>query len=95
MLNYIDISGLDKASVLMALYNRARVQGLGFLQARDGDMSREEANALLANDDYFDYVHGRVLKISFAEDLLFTGLYNRDNGPNAAEKAIQDIAITI
>lgn len=31
----VDITGLDKAEVLYALYNASHVQGLGFLQAVD------------------------------------------------------------
>ena len=31
----IDIKGLDKAEVLLALYNHSHVQGLGFLQMVD------------------------------------------------------------
>lgn len=31
----IDIKGLDKAEVLLALYNGSHCQGLGFLQALD------------------------------------------------------------
>jgi hypothetical protein len=59
----IDISHCDKAAVLAALYNRARVQGMGFLSARPGDMKVEEARVLLAKSERFDYVHGRVVKV--------------------------------
>ena len=34
-MSMIDIKGLDKAEVLLALYRDSHVQGLGFLQAVD------------------------------------------------------------
>lgn len=37
---------------------------------------------------YFDYLKGRVMKVDLSKDELDTRLYNRDNGPNAAEDAI-------
>lgn len=88
----IDISGLEKADVLRLLYNRAKVQGMGVLQAVPGDMSREEAQTYLdAGHTYFDYVKGRVMKVNLAGDVLGTGLYDRDNGPGAAESALAEI----
>lgn len=39
----IDISGLDKADVLVTLYESARPQGMGFLVYDSDPMSRETA----------------------------------------------------
>ena len=39
----IDISGLDKADVLAALYNAAQPRGLGHLQFDPEPMTREKA----------------------------------------------------
>jgi hypothetical protein len=86
----MDISKCDKADVLRVLYNRARVQGMGFLNSRAGEMTKGEATELLKECTYFDYLYGRVIKISMKTDELDTGLYNRDNGPMAAEKAIAE-----
>ena len=88
----IDISGLDKAEVLRALYNRARTQGMGFFHATPGDMTREEAQTILDGGQvYFDYLKGRVMKVDLKGGTLRTGLYNRDNGAGAAENAIAKI----
>lgn len=91
----IDISSLDKADVLAALYNNAKVQGLGFLKAIPGDMPREQAVALVGERTphalYFDYVHGRVLKVNLAGDSFDPWLYDRDNGTGAAERAIASV----
>lgn len=86
----MNITGMDKAKVLCALYNGARVQGLGFLQATPGDMTEAEAANILSQvggRPYFDYLRGRVMKIAL-EDELDTRLYDRDNGEGSAEAAI-------
>lgn len=87
----IDISGLDKAAVLKALYDAARPQGLGLLHYKAEQMTLEEARELLAGGHRFDYVHGRVLKVSLDGDALFAGLYDRDNGHGAAERALASL----
>ena len=90
----MNITLLNKADVLAALYNNAKVQGLGILQAEDGDMSAAEAQEILdSGHTYFDYLKGRVMKIDLSQDEVRTDLYNRDNGTDAAEKAIEFLEI--
>lgn len=86
----MDISKLDKARVLKALYNRAQPLGMGFLQYTPKPMTEDEANVYITcyGAGYIDYLQGRVMKIDLAEDNLRTDLYNRDNGEKAAELAI-------
>jgi len=84
----ISIKGLDKAEVLAALYNRARPQGMGFLQWTPQDMSIEEAKETLQYGPYFDYVQGRVMKVDLSKDEFDSSLYDRDNGLGAAEMVI-------
>lgn len=90
--NEIDITGLNKGLVLAALYNNSKVQGMGFLQAKDAVMTEADANELLKHDTYFDYLHGKVMKIDLKSDsTLYTGLYNRDIGDGAAERVIAEL----
>lgn len=86
----MDISNLNKADVLAALYNNSRPLGLGMLHFTPEKMTREEAQKLLdeSPDKYFDYVKGRVMKVDLSKDELRTGLYNRDNGIDAAETVL-------
>lgn len=100
----IDISGLDKADVLAALYNAAGCFGMGAMQFVPGDMTREDAlNAIGGGDDlarnfpdlprrkqelYFDYLKGRVMKVDLSGDVLDSRLYDRDNGDGAAARAL-------
>jgi len=91
----MDISKLNKADVLATLYNNSKPQGMGFLHFQPARMTREEAQKILdeSNGKYFDYVRGRVMKISLKGDELRTELYNRDNGPEAAETALSVLLV--
>lgn len=91
----MNIAGLDKAAVLAALYNGSRQQGLGYLRGAGYlpmtvDQAREEI-AARGKDLYFDYLHGRVMKVNLRGDEVATALYNRYNGDMTAEKIIENL----
>ena len=82
----IDISGLDKAEVLIALYENAKTQGLGIFSAAargPEPITKDEAAAMLLEGTYLDYVYGRVMKVELSGDTLDPRLYDRDNGQGA------------
>jgi hypothetical protein len=54
-------------------------------------MTIEEARELISECSRFDYLKGRVMKVDLGGDELRTALYNRDNGPNAAESALEPL----
>ena len=85
---------ISNAVVLAALYNNAKVQGLGFLHATSQDMTLAEADEILNARPgpvaYFDYLHGRVMKVDVRENQLDLRLYDRDNGVGAGERAIRE-----
>ncbi len=88
----INIKGINKAEILAALYNNSRPQGMGFLHFEDKEMTKEEAEELLSEYTYFDYLKGRVMKIDLKDDEeLRTHLYDRDNGYEAALSAIKHL----
>jgi len=87
----INLEGLDKSEVLAALYNASKPQGAGFMHFDPSPMSVNEARTLLEQDTDFDYLKGRVMKISLSGDTLDPWLYNRDNGDGAAEQAIESL----
>lgn len=91
-MSVIDISGLDKAEVLLALYNGSHCQGLGFLAATN-TYTLEDAKRDLEEsfDGYFDYLRGRVLKVDLSGDSFDSWLYDRDCGEGAAEAAINEL----
>lgn len=90
----INLKGLNKAAVLAALYNASKPQGMGFLHYDPTPMSVEEAEALLKQCTYFDYLKGRVMKVDLKGDTLDPWGYDRDNGEGAAEAAIQSLQST-
>lgn len=56
-------------------------------------MGREEAEKLLAQTDYFDYLEGRLMKVSLRPefDSFDAWAYDRDNGQGAAQNAIDEL----
>lgn len=87
----IDIKGLDKAKVLQALYDAAKVQGMGYLQYVPGPLSYTEAQEALSRSTYFDYFKGRVMKVDLSGDSFNPRLYDRDNGQGMAKAAVNSI----
>jgi len=90
----ISIKGLSKAAVLAALYNASQQQGMGFLHQRGATgMTVEEARKEIeaSPDMYFDYLHGRVMKVGLKGDELEERLYDRDNGSGAAYQALSSL----
>ena len=91
MSNKVSIKGMDKADVLAALYNNTHPQGMGFLHYKPAPMTRDEADEILKAGASFDYLHGRVMKVDLSADEFDPRLYDRDNFPGAAQKAVDSI----
>lgn len=100
----IDIKGVSKAKILAALWNASKQQGMGFIHnrgARGQHMTTEEAQAEIDSrlalstrkEIYFDYLHGRVMKVNLTGDVLDTGGYDMDNGTHAAAHALIDAGL--
>lgn len=87
----LDLTGLDKAAVLAALYNASQPQGLGLLHYDSTTMTPEEAAPYLARSPYVDYLKGRVIKVDLGGDTLDERLYDRDNGTGAAARALASL----
>ncbi len=49
-MNETNVSDINPAELLAGLYNAVSPSGMGFLQAREGDMSIKEASALLSGE---------------------------------------------
>lgn len=74
------LTGINKAKLLAGLYNNSKPQGMGFLQYIPGEMTEAEAEEILRQQQDFDYLAGRVMKVSFAKATISGALYDRDNG---------------
>lgn len=103
-----NISNLPKAELLAALYNASRQQGMGFMDPTGRlDMTAAEAQGVIdkytytdANNHkerigYFDYLHGRILKVDINGDELRPHLYDRDNGQGACDSVVQNLRISL
>lgn len=90
----VKTEGLTKAAILTALYNNSRPMGMGFLNFDPAPMTEAQAAEIIGDDKhpYFDYVKGRVIKVSLREENGFEErLYDRDNGHGTAQRAIDSI----
>ena len=97
----LDVSGIDKAVLLLELFNASKQQGMGFLQLQGASpMSLEEARIELENGiDHpyeenakeFDYLRGRVMKVVINGSTLDPWGYDRDNGEGAAKAVVDKI----
>ena len=92
-MSIVYLEKLNKAQALAALFNNAKTQGMGVLHYKPNHvMTEAEAEAVLAEGPYVDYLEGRVIKIDFdkyGENQLDVTQYNRDNGLNAAQDALK------
>jgi hypothetical protein len=85
----VKTEGLTRGQVFAALYNNSQPLGLGILHYDPAPMTEEEAEARLAQSTYVDYYKGRVVKVDFSNPNEFDErLYDRDNGPGAAQRAV-------
>ncbi len=95
MVPLVDISDIDPALLLAALYNRAAPIGYGFLSADPHDLTVEEAEEIL-QDQYAETnsaiiwdLRGRVIQSSFDPDAPDFTLYDKAHGAGAALSVIR------
>lgn len=90
----INTKGIEKWKVLKALYDNSRPLGMGILHYDPSPMTEAQAKEYVKRntDLRIDYLQGRVMKVNLAGDEFDEWLYDRDNGPGAALKAISAIA---
>lgn len=96
---FVDISGIDKALLLKALYEASKPVGFGdFDENRGKIMTKEDAQKLInefPNYVYphlsFDYVYGVYIKCCLSKDMMLTSQYNKINGKNAAENVVAQV----
>jgi hypothetical protein len=86
----IDIQGLDKSEVLLALYNDSHPQGLSVLGLPGRVIDLDDCRRALEGRTRltFDYWNGHILKVDLTGDSFDPDLYDRDCGEGAAQAAI-------
>jgi len=97
----LDIKGIDKGTLLAALYNRTHALGLGAMHDR-GPLTAAEGKEIFEGretksgttrfpDGYLDYVRGRPIKADLTGDEFDPFLYDRDAGQGVAAEVIAAI----
>lgn len=87
----INIKDVSKAKVLAELYNNSKPLGMGFLHYDPTPMTESEAEELLEQQTFFDYLKGRVMKVNLEKDEFNPFGYDRDNGKGAAQAVVDSI----
>lgn len=92
-MNTVNITGLDRAAVLAALFNNSQQLGLGILDPRGTRAMTvdQAAEILAAGHTYFDYLYGRVLEVDLGGDDIDAWGYDRDNGDGALARAVDQV----
>lgn len=93
----VNIKGLDKAEVLLALWKGSHAQGMSFLGMVNGGLTIEKAQDMIRQMQvtdsgvqlYFDYVEGHVIKCDITGDEFDPRLYDRDCGEGRAAEVIE------
>ncbi len=102
----VNIKGMNKAEVLLALWKASQMQGMSFLgflasgeltlsQARKEIQERKHTSFDGMDSIYFDYLNGKVMKVDLGKDEFDPRLYDRDNGDGAAQRAIDNLKIAL
>lgn len=92
--NEIDIRGLPKNAVLVALYNATTPMGSGCFHDMAQTMTPLDADKYMGPGGklmYFDYLMGRPIKTDIGGDSIDPRLFDRDAGEGAAAAAIDAI----
>lgn len=90
----VDIRGLDKVKVLMALWKASKCQGLSFMgyaPLTEGQAMAEIINRTHNGRCWFDYLNGKVLKVDLGGVEFDERYFDEDNGEGAAQRAVDSI----
>lgn len=96
----VNITGLNKAKVLKALWDHSKVQGLsyiGSLLLSDQGFTINEATKYIRQRTEghhrlnFNYVCGHVIQCDITDDEIDPWLYDQANGEGAAQAAIDEL----
>jgi hypothetical protein len=97
----VDISGLDKAIVLAALYNNSKRVEYPYKASCPELLTLEQARAFLQSDAKFsdnvwqiDTYYDRDLSVDLTGDAFDSEAYNQANGDGLAERIVEALRLT-
>ncbi len=96
----IDITGIDLRKLVRAVYNNSVPQGLGWMHAKNGELTDEEVDTVLSGEERFtrkpdnlvfhmDYVNGRSCKFVVWKD--GDTLFTRDRWYDHSTEALNEM----
>jgi hypothetical protein len=88
--NKINISGIDKISLLRALWENQKIAAF-FTNFPKLAPSFDEDEAKEAVKDYIDYFRGRAIKANISGDEMDSFCYDRDAGNGTALKVVSSL----
>ena len=90
---YVNVSGLDSAELLLALWEGSF--NASYFQSKTPPNPPTIGTAILvlseAYDKYIDYFNGRVIKIKFSSDIIGPWGYDRDIGEGAFARVVKEM----
>ena len=91
----VSIRGLDKAEVLVALYNNSHEDGEYMTTVPKQELTIEAARKILKSVTLFDHLGGRVLKVDLTDDNEFDPyLYDFNMGlAKTAQEVVNELYI--
>lgn len=79
----------NKPAVLAALFNSSKPLAMGLFHFKPAHtMTLEEATGLLKKQTYFGRLKDRIMAVDLSGDRFDDNLYDHNNGPGAALKAL-------
>lgn len=87
----IDIQGLDKAELLVELHQAARKQPFTFPWGNRRFVDIEKARQVLAKSECIGQLRTKVLMVDLRGDEMSSIFFNRENGADTAEAAIERV----
>lgn len=83
----VSIKGLNKAKVLLSLYNNSEGKYQGF--PANNPVNEQDCQSAIEWYNYFDYWCGKLIKIDLSSDEEFDATYyDKHNGQGAAQRAV-------
>lgn len=83
----LNIKGLNKAELLVELYNNALLFGFD-IEMNIVKLTYDDAFKLLEENSRFDQLYGKILKIDLSGDEFDERGYDRDNGAGKAQSVV-------
>ena len=89
---HVDITGIDKPELLVALYHGTHPVGMGFIH-NNPEFGLDDAEAAITAESSgrLDYVSGRPIKANISGDSFDPSLYDREAGEGAAQRVVDSL----